>query len=446
MDGYHLIGHQGREIPFSLPETWRVIMNVGHGTSASTRATSQPISRLVDEALTSPTGTPSLADLVQGKEHAVIVTDDLTRPTPRRPILERLVDFLNRNGIDDDRIDVLIGVGTHRPVNDVEISECFGSDLCARLRITNHDCHADDLVSVGTLPFAGEVLINPLFLAADIRIALGSILPHALNGFGGGAKLVFPGVAGFDSIKRHHLALLAAEGVGLGNLAGNPFHEEISEVGRMAGLHFVVNAVYDGRERVRAIVAGHFEEAFRVGAGLCADGLKASFDRPADVTIISAFPYDDGPQITKPLGPATLVTREHGTVILYADRILGGHIPSAVLETFERALSLAQGDVRGLVFDYTSRGELIAPGAPMDFNSAINTTLLYLSRVNVILVSKDANAEQAACMGFDFAASIEEAAAKVAEDRPSATVNVIPAGGLVLPVVADDMKFDYRCG
>jgi nickel-dependent lactate racemase len=443
LQDYYLTGHQGRSMRFSLPETWRVIKDVGRRTPEAAAPTPVPIPRLVHEALASPIGTPPLEQLVKGKQHVVIVTDDLTRPTPRRIILECLIDFLNEHGIDDDLIDVLIGLGTHRPVTEDEISECFGDDLCGRVRITNHDCHAHDLVPVGTLPFAGEVLINPLFLSADLRIAVGSIVPHSLNGFGGGAKLVFPGVAGFDSIKRHHSALVTAEGVSYGNLSGNPFHEEISEVGRMTSLHFIVNAVYDVHENVRAIVAGHFEEAFRVGAGLCADELTVSFDRPADVTIVSTFPYDDGPQITKPLGAAAHVTREDGVVILYADRILGGRVPTIMLESFGRALSLAQGDLRGLVFDYARRGELIAPEAPMDFNMAIDATLLHLSRVKVILVSEDADAEQAARLGFGFAGSLEEAVARVAEEMRSATVNVIPAGGLVLPLVADGMRFEY---
>jgi hypothetical protein len=79
----------------------------------------------------------------------------------------------------------------------------------------------------------------------------------------------------------------------------------------------------------------------------------------------------------------------------------------------------------------------------MDVNSAINTTLLFLSRVNVILVSKDADARQAAQLGFDYAPTIDEAIARVAKELPVATVNVLPAGGLVLPLLAESMKYQY---
>jgi len=41
------------------------------------------------------------------------------------------------------------------------------------------------------------------------------------------------------------------------------------------------------------------------------------------------------------------------------------------------------------------QGELLAPDAPMDFNSALNTVLLFQSRVRIVLVSNDADEQQA---------------------------------------------------
>ncbi len=436
---YRLIGQGRREIRFAIPEGWRVT------TYAELEAEGLEVSipDLVRRAIERPVGAKPLAELVQGKERIAIVVDDLTRPTPRRPMLEALLEFLGEHGVDDAQIDVLIGGGTHRLLSQAEIDGAFGEELCRRLRIVNHDCHAPDLVCVGTLPHSGEVFVNALFAGADLRITLGSILPHPWNGFGGGAKLVLPGVAGWDTIKRHHLALVTAKGVSYGNLADNPFHDEVHQAGRMAGLDFIVNALYNANEDVKGIVAGDLEEAYRFGADLCRKEIGIEFLEAADVTITSAFPYCEAPQTMKPLGIATLVTKKGGTVILYADEVLGGCYPESMLAAFGHALDLAAGDPKGLVRDYLSRGELISPDAPMDVNSAINTTLLFLSRVKVILVTKDADERQAASLGFEYAATLDDAVARVAGKSPQATVNVLPAGGLVLPLVAEDMKFEY---
>lgn len=439
MTEYCLVGQGRREIPFAVPEGWRV------ATYAELEASSLDVSipELVKQAVQRPVGSAPLTELVKGKDHVAIVVDDLTRPTPRRPMLEALLDYLGEQGVADEQIDVVIGGGTHRLLTEAEIEGAFGDKLCRRLRIVNHDCRAADLVSVGTLPRSGEVFINPLFMRADLRIAMGSILPHPWNGFGGGAKLILPGVAGYDSIKRHHLGLITAPGVTFGNLSANPFHDEVYQAGRMAGLDFIVNAVYNANEDVKGIVAGDMEEAYRQGADICRREIGVEFGEAADVTVTSAFPYCEAPQTMKPVGIATLVTKKGGTVILYADEILGGCYPESMLGAFGHALSLAAGDPKGLVMDFLSRGDLIAPDAPMDVNSAINTTLLYLSRVKVLLATKDADEAQAARLGFTYAAGLDEALARVARDVPRATVNILPAGGLVLPLVADDMKFEY---
>jgi len=79
----------------------------------------------------------------------------------------------------------------------------------------------------------------------------------------------------------------------------------------------------------------------------------------------------------------------------------------------------------------------------MDFNSALNTVLLFQSRVKVLLVSKDADEQQAAQLGFGYAGSLDEGIAMVSRTVPEATVNILPSGGLVLPLVAQEMKFTY---
>ena len=439
MTDYFLMGHEGKKVPFRLPAGWQVLTNA----VMEAEKTEKPLEQLVREAIASPLGTPPLADLINGKGSVAIIVDDLTRPTPRKALLACLLDFLHDHGIGKDRVDVLIGVGTHRPLSRAEIEDTFGRKMCREVRFTNHDCRAVDLVSVGTLKFGGELLLNPIAVKADLRIALGSLLPHLQNGFGGGAKLVLPGIAGWDTIRRHHVALTTAEGVSLGNLTGNPFHDDITEAGRLGKLDFIINAVYGADEEVKAIVAGDFEKAFTFGARLCEKELGVRFDRAADVTIASAFPYTEGPQIMKPLCPATMVTKKGGVVIIFAPYIRGGRFPASLLDTFGAALTLAAGDTRGLVFDVLGRGKLLAPDAPMDFNSALNTVLLFQSRVKVLLVSKDADEQQAAQLGFGYAGSLDEGIAMVSRTVPEATVNILPSGGLVLPLVAEEMKFTY---
>jgi nickel-dependent lactate racemase len=438
MERYFLMGADEKR-QFDLPAKWKVLANA----VLEAEEIRQSVPEMVTRSVENPVGTPPLEKLIKPSDRVTIVVDDMTRPTPKKEILTRLLDHLKAFGVSSDRIDVVIGVGTHRPVSGEEMKAALGESICRDIRISNHDCRSAELVPLGRLPHAGEVRVNPLVAGADFRIAIGSIIPHPFNGFGGGGKLIFPGVVNFDAIRAHHTALMLAKGVGLGNLRSNPFHDEIWAAARLAKLDFIINAVYDSEERVKAVIAGDFDKAHSAGAAMCSDECSVKFNDPADVTIASTFPYTEGPQLMKPLGPATAVTREGGTVILFASAIRGGRLPEPFLKSFDTAFAACEIDAKQLVLDCLRKRSVIVPDAPMDFNCALDLTLLYLSRVKVIFVSEDADEEQAGRLGFSFARSLEEAIGKVSKDRPLATVNVLPSGGLVSPVVSDAMAFEW---
>jgi nickel-dependent lactate racemase len=440
MEKYSLKGHRG-EVYFQLPGAWRVI---NHATSKP-KKTNKSVSQLVSDAIANPMGAPALVQLVKGKKKIAIIVDDITRPTPKKAILTPLLDHLREYGVRNSQMTVLIATGTHRPLSGAEIQEIFGETLCREINMITHNCRANDLVSIGILKHGGDLRIHPLAVEADLRIAVGSILPHPQAGFGGGAKAILPGIAGYESVRNHHIALMLAKGVFLGNCESNPFLSEIRDAGRLARLDFIINAVYDSDENVKAIVAGHFEEAHRAGIEICSKELGVRFNQAADVTILSAFPYTEGPQVLKPLGASNMVTKEGGAVILYASRIEGGKFPAPFLEAFDTVFAMAGGDPRRLVTDYIRDNKPLIPGITMDFDSAITHTLVMQRRTRMVLVSEDADQVQAARLGFGYASSVQEAIDRVAKDAPKAkaTVNIMPSAGLVLPIVPESMRVEW---
>ncbi len=435
MQTYYLNDHQGK-VSFRLPDGWEVI----NTALLKPEKARQPVFEMVTSALAHPIGAPSLSELVKGKKKIAILIDDNARPTPKLALLHPLFDYLHQCGVENGQIVMVIGVGTHPVVPQKEIEETFG-DLCNQVRIVSHDCHAPDLVPLGTLKHAGALKINPLVARADLRIAVGSIFLHPLAGYGGGAKAILPGVSGYETIRNHHVALMLAEGSSMGNAtATNNFLSEIREAGKLARLDFIVNAVYDADEDVKAIVAGDYLEAHKAGTELCARELGVSFTEFADVTIMSSFPYTDGPQVLKPLSVSKMVTKKGGAIIVLASRIKGGRFSESLLQVFDKAFAMAHGDPKRLVMTHIQENKAIIPGTPMDFNSALNCTMLYVSRNRMLLVSEDADKEQAARLGFEHAASLQEAIDAVAKDFPAATVNVLPSAAYVLPLIPESMR------
>ena len=121
-----------------------------------------------------------------------IVIDDLSRPTPGSRLLPPILDELEAAGIPAHDVLILAGVANHRPMQRGDFLKKIGPDVLARCRVSNHFSW-DGCTLIGTTSFGSPVEVNNEFLECDLRILVGSIIPHAAAGFAGGAKLLMPG-------------------------------------------------------------------------------------------------------------------------------------------------------------------------------------------------------------------------------------------------------------
>jgi len=238
-------------------------------------------------ALARPVGTPPLHELARGRSSAVIITDDATRATPSAAMLGPVMAELAAGGIAPDDVEVVIGLGAHRPATPDEIRRLIGGEWAGRLRVTNHDSRAADLVPLGHTPSGTPLLVNRRVAQADLRIAFGQVEPHFFAGFTGGRKAVLPAVAGYDSIlKNHALRNLSAATARSGVLEGNPVHEDMLAAARMARLDFIVNVAPDRDSRPVAVAAGDVEQAHLELVGFLRRKLGVRLpDRPPAVIV-----------------------------------------------------------------------------------------------------------------------------------------------------------------
>lgn len=417
------------DVPVSLPGTWRL------STLASfpETATEADASALALVALAAPHGLPPLAECLGPQHRVCILIEDLTRTSPKRFLLQAVLHTLRQIGIPAAHITVLIALGTHRPLSPDELAAAFGRDTVAEYAFVNHDCHAADLVLIGRLGDGTEVRINPLAHGADFRLGIGSIFPHPLNGFGGGGKILFPGIADFHSIFAHHLRHSFRGGSALGALAGNEFHDEVVAMARAGRLDFVINSVLDHRDRLYRVVAGEPVAAHHAGAELCRAITSWPFAEQSDITMISSFPYAEGPQIMKPLAPAGMITRPGGTIILAAD--CRSPLPEAYFAACEEFRARHGDNLRQAVLDHFAANRPIMANAPPELNMSMAQTILAQHDFRVILVTGDLGARQIERLGFMPAASLAEAMALAGEGLTEPTINIVPAGGVILPVV-----------
>ena len=189
------------KMQLQFPETWDVseCRMIGHDTPALS-------DEQLREGLQKPLGTEPLREMAKGKKQVVILFDDLTRPAPTWKILPFVLDELKAADIPDDNIRFVTAYANHAAMSQEDFIKKLGKDAVRRFRIYNHNPY-DHLVKVGESSRGTPILINKEVMSCDLKIGIGGLIPHLGAGFGGGAKLVIPGVAGIETADYNHRIL-----------------------------------------------------------------------------------------------------------------------------------------------------------------------------------------------------------------------------------------------
>jgi nickel-dependent lactate racemase len=363
-------------------------------------------------------------------EKVVIVTSDITRYTGSEVYLPLLVERLNRAGIADGSIEIVIALGIHRKQTAREHEKILGP-LFGRITVSDHDC--DDpgkLVWLGRTSGGIEVEVNRTVAEADRLILTGTIGFHYFAGFGGGRKSILPGVASRKSCMASHFAVLnPGEGSGRnsraasGILDGNPVHQAMVEGCAMADPDCILNTILSPDKRIIAAFGGDWREAFAAGCRYYAERFTFPLDRLADLVVVSCggFPKDiNFIQAHKAMEYGSRALRDGGVMVLLAE--------------------CRDGYGNATFFDWFRFSDPAEFEAELRQNYEINgqtaySALLKAQRFRIILVSALPAAE-VTTMGMTPAASLDEALVLAEEMLPKdCLAYVIPEGGVVLPVV-----------
>ncbi len=277
----------------------------------------------VRQALENPIGTPRLREMARGRKSAVIVVNDITRPTATYKLLPHLIQELKDGGMRENQVQLLVATGTHRDNTPEELEGMLGKDMVRRFQVVNHHCQDDRMmVDLGKTSGGIPVVINRLFWEAELKITTATIAPHQSAGFSGGRKSVLPGIASLATLKQHHGFGMRSERPAMGWVDGNPFHSNALEAAKMAKTDFILNTVQNDRKEITQVVAGDVEKAWLEGVKASREIFEVKIPRPADIVITTpgGFPKDiDLYQSQKAMASSELVVKEGGTVILLAE-------------------------------------------------------------------------------------------------------------------------------
>jgi lactate racemase len=275
------------------------------------------------EGFRTPIGSPPLKELISGKKKICIVISDSTRAVPTDIILGQLLPEIKSCGIPSEAITILVATGLHRPNTEEELKKMVGEDIVNNYRIVNHDArNRDSCRHIGNTKRGTPIIIDRVYTESDFRILTGLIEPHFMAGFSGGRKAICPGISYMDMFRHFHgPAVLESPMAANAVLDGNPFHEESTEIAKMAGVDFIVNVTINKNKQVTGIFCGDLEKAFYAGADFCRESSTYEIDRQADIVITSAggHPLDCNLyQSVKGMVGAMPAVREGGMIIIAA--------------------------------------------------------------------------------------------------------------------------------
>ena len=396
------------------------------------------IAQEVHKTFGNPVGCEPLATLAQRANSACILLCDITRPVPNGVFIETLIDLLCDNGLNLDQITILIATGLHRPNEGDELIEVVGSErIASQINVVNHFARNDgDHLEIGRTTRETEVKIDRRFVDADLKIATGLVEPHFMAGYSGGRKVVVPGIAHADTIRRLHSAtILEHPGTRSCNLEDNPLHDEQLQVLNMlrestSSEIYSVNTVIDEYRRVGFINFGEIERSHSAAVKFAHEFTAVQVQRKYENILTSAggYPLDQTyyQTVKGMVTPLEIAQREANLIV--ASECAEGLGSASYVQAQRDMLEVGSTE-----FAHRLKNQRLANIDEWETEMQLKAQ----EKVNIQLYSPDFPIATRELTGVELIDSIEDTIARNLSTSRDRRLAVIPEGPYVIPTYAN---------
>jgi hypothetical protein len=422
----------------TLPARTRVFAN----TESVTPEPLDDLPAAVGRALAAPLGLPRLGELVKPSARVTIAFDDATVPSygPIRSIaIEAVLGELTAAGVARRQVSLVCANALHRKLRAAELATIIGAPLVAEFgeRLACHDAEdAAGLVDLGRTPEHGyPVVVNRCVAESDLLVYVNA---GHMRGFNGGWKSVCVGLSTYESIRVTH----TPDGMSM-SVHGNRMHAVLDEMGhhlesRLGRRVFKIDTLGTDAFTVVKVVAGAVADARRAIVGAMEAMFPPRRDQARERFDVVVYGVPDGSPyaVFSHVNPIlTLISSGLGylgglleavgkpgcTVIMATpvperwDRVAHPSYP----EVWERVLGTTRDPheiMHRYADDYASRPDYVdAYRARYGFHPVHAIFAVYplkrLSHVGRVIVAAPRDPAVPRHLGFEVAASVEEAVA-----------------------------------
>jgi len=302
-------------------------MLYGHG-SAERPLGESDVRKILAEALS--------ALPVDGKRLLVIIPD-ATRTAPVALLFRELYALLGKRAA---RLDYLIALGTHPPMDDAAIDRLVGADgpgrRASNVAIFNH--HWDDPSHLATLGVIGEaemaeltggllpietpVRINRRIFDYDQILICGPVFPHEVAGFSGGAKYLFPGIAGPEIINTTHWLGALSTSIATIGVKDTQVRRVLHRAAEYVHVPIVCAALVMRGTDLHGLYVGPHEWAWRTAADLSGElNIVRTGRRFSRVLSMPSSKYTDLWTAAKAMYKTEAIVEDGGEVVIHAPNL-----------------------------------------------------------------------------------------------------------------------------
>jgi nickel-dependent lactate racemase len=257
-----------------------------------------------------------------------IVVADKTRLCEYPTYLPILTNHLLEAGLLPSNITFYIAYGTHAPQSDAECLESYG-ETYKKFRFVHHKSRAEEgFRTLGTTSRGTSIRIANEVLRHELLITFGAILHHYFAGYGGGRKLLFPGLAAYESILENHRLFLdfntrtPAIGCQSGQLGNNPLALDLEEISSMLPPRLEIHALLNSEKQVCELYAGRNYADFRKVCQRYDLYFRSTDKQQYDLVVASAggYPKDiNFIQAHKSIHNAASFVKNGGKLVIFAE-------------------------------------------------------------------------------------------------------------------------------
>jgi len=268
-----------------------------------------------------------LAQLNPDLKDVAIVLADKTRVCGYQKYLPVLIETLEHFGTSPGHISIFIAYGTHARQSEEESHAIYGNPY-KKYRFIHHQCTDESLfIHMGKTSRGTPIMIRKDILKARFLITFGAISHHYFAGYGGGRKLIFPGLGFQKAIYHNHSLFLDKKARTLapycqpGILEKNSLAEDLAEIEGHRSADMSIHGILNSQGEICDLLTGNGLSHFKRACSEHGKYFEISENRIYDLVIASCggYPKDiNFIQTHKALHNAAKFVKTGGTLILIA--------------------------------------------------------------------------------------------------------------------------------